>query len=75
MKIDPEAFRVKPGEKVNLANWPTRVKDYYKSNEQYKEILAAHVEDLSRLQGLLYADNRHGRCRQRRRHQARDVRY
>ena len=57
MKIAPEDFRVKPGEKVKLANWPTRIKDCYKSKKQYKEILGEHVEDLSRLQGLLYADN------------------
>lgn len=49
MKIDPEAFRVKPGKKVKLANWPTRIKACYKSKKQYKEILGEHVEDLSRL--------------------------
>lgn len=58
MKIDPLVFRVKPGEKVQLAHWPTRVKDYDKSKEQYKEILGVHIEDLSRLQGLLYGENR-----------------
>jgi diguanylate cyclase (GGDEF)-like protein len=56
MMIDPEAFRVKPGEKVTLAKWPTRVKDCYKSKGQYKEILGEYVEELSTLQDLLYAD-------------------
>src|SRR5258708_9118777 len=59
MKIDPDEFRVRPGEKLKLKKWPTRVKPYYASDEQYRKRLAEHVERLSSLHTLLYAPNRH----------------
>ena len=59
MKIDPDDFRARPGEKVRLKKWPTRVKPYYASDDEYKKRLADHVERLSDLQDLLYASNRH----------------
>ncbi len=59
MKINPDDFRVRPGEKVNLKKWPTRVKPFYKSKEHCKEILAEHAEKLSERQNLLYASNRY----------------
>ena len=59
MKIDPDDFRVRPDENVKLKKWPTRVKPYYASEEQYRKRLAEHVERLSSLQSLLYASNRH----------------
>ncbi|HMG61150.1 MAG TPA: ADP-polyphosphate phosphotransferase [Burkholderiales bacterium] len=59
MKIDPDEFRVRPDEKVKLKKWPTRVKPYYASEEQYRERLAEQVERLSSLQSLLYAVDRH----------------
>src|SRR6267378_3573182 len=59
MKIDPDEFRVRPGEKVRLKKWPTRVRPYYASDEQYQKRLAEQVEQLSSLQSLLYASNRH----------------
>lgn len=34
MELDPEAFRVPPGKKVNLTKWPTRVKPACKSKER-----------------------------------------
>jgi PPK2 family polyphosphate:nucleotide phosphotransferase len=58
MKIDAEDYRVRPGEKVNLKKWPTRVKPCYESKEHYQEILAKHIKELSALQRLLYANNR-----------------
>jgi PPK2 family polyphosphate:nucleotide phosphotransferase len=58
MKIDSEDYRVRPGEKVNLKKWPTRVKPCYESKEHYQEILAKHIKELSALQRLLYANNR-----------------
>lgn len=57
--IDPEDFRVSPGNKVKLKNWPTRVKPVYATKERYKEILEDHVSKMSSLQELLYASNRY----------------
>jgi PPK2 family polyphosphate:nucleotide phosphotransferase len=59
MKIDSKDFRVKPGEKVKLKKWRTRIKPFYKSKEHYQEILGKHVREMSRLQGLLYAYGRY----------------
>jgi PPK2 family polyphosphate:nucleotide phosphotransferase len=59
MKINSKDFRVPPGEKVNLRHWPTLVKPFCKSKEQYQELLGEHVAALSSLQQLLYASNRY----------------
>ena len=59
MKIHSKDFRVRPGEKVNLRKWPTTVKPFCKSKEQYQELLAEHVAQLSSLQQLHYASNRY----------------
>ena len=59
MKIDPDDFRVRPGEKLKLKKRPTRVKPYYASEEQYRKRLGEQVEQLSALQSLLYASNQH----------------
>jgi PPK2 family polyphosphate:nucleotide phosphotransferase len=57
MKIDIKTFRIREGEKVRLKDWPTRVKPFYKSDKQYAKILKEHVKELSRQQGMLYANN------------------
>src|SRR5712691_8070095 len=57
MIIDSTKFRVKEGEKVKLKKWPTDVKPWYKSKEQCEKALAHHIEELSELQGLLYASH------------------
>ena len=59
MSIDSQDFRVRPGKKVNLRDWPTVVKPFCKSNEEYKQLLDKHVADLSSLQDLHYASNRY----------------
>jgi PPK2 family polyphosphate:nucleotide phosphotransferase len=59
MKIDIDKFCVPPGKKVNLKHWPTRVKPYYDSEEDYPELLQSHVHKLSGRQELLYAHNRY----------------
>src|SRR5271156_6641522 len=56
-KMDSSDFRVPPGEKVNLKQWPTCVEPVYKSKEHYKLLLEQHVTQLSSLQELLYASN------------------
>jgi len=59
MKINSNDFRVRPGAKVKLKNWPTNVKPFCKSKRRYKEALEAHVEALSALQQLHYASHRY----------------
>jgi len=59
MKINSEDFRVRPGEKVKLSEWPTIVKTFYKSKKRYQKLLEEHTEELSSLQRLHYASNRY----------------
>jgi len=59
MRIDVDRFRVRPGERVRLKQAPTRVQPCYASKADYQERLARHVEQLSELQNLLYADDRY----------------
>ena len=59
MNLDTNDFRVKPGERVQLKQRPTRTKALYRSEEDYVEQLAGHIEELSSLQTRLYADNRY----------------
>src|SRR5271168_4541556 len=58
MTINSKNFRV-AGKKAKLSKWPTIVKPFCKSKEQYQELLAEHVEKLSSLQRLHYASNRY----------------
>jgi PPK2 family polyphosphate:nucleotide phosphotransferase len=57
MRIKSADFFVGEGSQVDLKKWPTRVHPTYQTNRQYKDILAAHVRDLSAQQELLYAAN------------------
>ena len=59
MKIPTKEFRVREGAQVHLKKWPTEVKPFYKSDDHYKELLAAHIHELSERQDLLYAHNRY----------------
>jgi PPK2 family polyphosphate:nucleotide phosphotransferase len=59
MKNEPKDFRVPQGEKVDLKKWPTRVDKVYKSKKHYHKLLEAQVNELSELQRLHYASNRH----------------
>jgi PPK2 family polyphosphate:nucleotide phosphotransferase len=59
MKIDPEEFRVDAEEKVRLDKRPTRVRPFYKSKEHYDALLREQISELSSLQSLLYANDRH----------------
>jgi PPK2 family polyphosphate:nucleotide phosphotransferase len=58
MKIHSKDFRVRAGEEIKLKQWPTRVNRFYKSREQYENLLEEHKAELSHLQGLLYANSR-----------------
>ena len=55
MAIDCDRFRVEEGKKIDLGEWPTRVKPVYKSRKHYEEMLAEHVARLDEQQQLLYA--------------------
>jgi PPK2 family polyphosphate:nucleotide phosphotransferase len=59
LKINSKDFRVPAGKKVDLDQWPTVVEPFFKSKEEYKTLLATHVEGLSSLQQLLYASGRY----------------
>jgi PPK2 family polyphosphate:nucleotide phosphotransferase len=59
MKIPTKEFRIRAGDRVRLKQLPTKVKPVYKSDEQYKELLAEHIKELSKHQDLLYAESRH----------------
>jgi PPK2 family polyphosphate:nucleotide phosphotransferase len=58
-KINPRAFQVREGQTVELSAWPAEVKPFYRSKEEYEELLRKHTEDLSALQTLLYAHDRY----------------
>src|SRR5664280_2590726 len=59
MIVNSKHFRVRPGAKVKLEEWPTRVKPFCKSKKRYQKLLGEHVEELSSLQSLHYASNRY----------------
>ena len=59
MRIKSKNFCVQEGEKIKLKKWPTIVKPAYKSKKQYRKLLEAQVDELSALQRLHYASNRH----------------
>ncbi|HEX7964907.1 MAG TPA: ADP-polyphosphate phosphotransferase [Gammaproteobacteria bacterium] len=57
--IKTKGLRVKPGGKLDLEDWPTRIEPVYGSTQRYREILESHVSRLSELQQLLYASERY----------------
>ena len=58
-RIKSKDFLAIPGKKVNLNKRPTIVNPFYKSKEEYRQIIEEHVRELSSLQNLLYASSRH----------------
>ncbi len=59
MKIRPDNYRVPDGASVNLKKWPTLVEPAYDSKEDYERILSKQISKLSKLQNVLYADDRY----------------
>src|SRR5271165_6007707 len=59
MNINSKDFRVRPGDKVQLTEWPTSMKPFYESKKEYRKLLEEHVAQLSSLQRLHYASNRY----------------
>jgi PPK2 family polyphosphate:nucleotide phosphotransferase len=59
MTIDSTRFKVKEGEKVSLRKWPTQIKPVYKSKEHYRQLLDEHIDQLSSLERVHYANDRY----------------
>jgi PPK2 family polyphosphate:nucleotide phosphotransferase len=59
MTIDSMTYHVSPGKKLDLSEWPTVGPALTKSKKHYQKLLEEHVRDLSALQQLHYASNRH----------------
>ena len=57
MKIS--SFLVPPEKNIALKEWATTVKPLYSSKDDYERILDKHTEKLSKLQNVLYADDRY----------------
>jgi len=54
-----DAFRVPSAKKVDLDDWPTKVKRCYDSKSDYEDMLADQVQRLRVRQNLLYAHDRY----------------
>jgi PPK2 family polyphosphate:nucleotide phosphotransferase len=50
---------VRPGKKLKLKDWPTKVKPICDTKEDYKEALEKHVKQLDDLHQLLYGANKY----------------
>jgi PPK2 family polyphosphate:nucleotide phosphotransferase len=59
MNFDVDTLRISNGKKPGLAGRPTRIEPVYSSKKAYRELLDDHVDQLSTLQNILYADNRY----------------
>src|SRR5271165_1740806 len=59
MKINVKRFRVQPEGNVKLAEWPTLIKPFCTTKEEYQALLDKNREELSSLQQLHYASNRY----------------
>ena len=59
MTIDTKSYHVPPGKKLDLSKRPTAGPTLVKSKKHYQKLLQEHVKDLSALQQLHYASNRH----------------
>jgi PPK2 family polyphosphate:nucleotide phosphotransferase len=59
MTIDSKIYHVPPGKKLDLSKWSTVAPALTKSKKDYHKLLQEHVKDLSALQHLHYASNRH----------------
>lgn len=48
-------IRIRAGQKIHLEDWPTKIKDFYDSKTDYKELLQSQIDKLSALQHVLYS--------------------
>jgi PPK2 family polyphosphate:nucleotide phosphotransferase len=59
MHLPIKRFRVAEDTHVRLKDWPTRVKAFYESKDDYRTLLADQKDALSQQQTRLYADDRY----------------
>ncbi len=59
MPIPLKDFRVKKGQKIDLHQWSTLVKPFYHSTNDFQDILAKYIDQMRRLQNILYAHNKY----------------
>lgn len=59
MKFAINDYRVRPGKPVQLSKWSTKVKPLYDKKKDYRKRLEQQVDELSDLQRMLYASDRH----------------
>jgi PPK2 family polyphosphate:nucleotide phosphotransferase len=59
LKDKLQRFQVSEGKTVKLHRWATSVKPLYGSKDEYHQLLSGQVEELSKLQQLLYASNQY----------------
>jgi PPK2 family polyphosphate:nucleotide phosphotransferase len=59
MKINTKHFRVPPGKNVKLTQWPTLLKPFFETKEEYEKQLEKHRKELGELQQLHYATERY----------------
>ena len=59
MGIDSKDFKVKEGKNIDLKKWPTQIGPFYKSQDQYKDILQKHLHALRSRQEVLYASDQY----------------
>jgi PPK2 family polyphosphate:nucleotide phosphotransferase len=58
-KLDTARLRIRPGKKIDLDDWPTKIEPVYSSKEEYQALLEQQVEDLSARQRIHYASNKY----------------
>ncbi|HUU74331.1 MAG TPA: ADP-polyphosphate phosphotransferase [Burkholderiales bacterium] len=59
MKVSARDFRVLPGDKVKLDEWPTRVEPLYQSKAEYRKLLAKLSTELNEQQQRQFASDRY----------------
>jgi len=57
--INSKDYAVKENQKIDISKIKTRTKAHYSSKKQYKKILKAQIKQLSELQQIHYASNKH----------------
>jgi len=58
-RLDIKRYRARENDEIDLKSWPTHCEPVAASKGAYKNLLDAHVEQLSDQQQLLYATNSH----------------
>jgi PPK2 family polyphosphate:nucleotide phosphotransferase len=58
-KIRTKKYRAEPGQPIDLADWPTKAEPVRGSRAELDALLATHRQELTELQGRLYASSRY----------------